>query len=208
MYAAVLVLPAVVREGFVGLRHPMRVLLLLDRATAAVGAVQDLAGHPLDHGLLRTSSRVLHDPAHREGDAAWWTDLDRHLIGGTPDAPRAHLDERLHPVERTLEDGELVFLRALPDESKSIVEDVLGEALLSVVHHRVDELGHRPIVVLGIGQNLSTFDFTLAWHGAWSAWPSPACPSEGDDNSAASPHGPRHFGFLAPYFERPWRRSC
>src|ERR1043165_477582 len=105
MYAAVLGLPAVVREGLVGLRHPMRVLLLLDCAPAAVGAVQDLTGHPLDHGLLGTRPRVLHDPTHGESDATRWANLDRHLIGGATDAPRAHLDERLHSVERALEDG-------------------------------------------------------------------------------------------------------
>ena len=57
-------LPAVVREGLVGLRHPVRVLLLLDRAAAAVGGVEHLAGEPLDHGLLGTRARVLDEPAH------------------------------------------------------------------------------------------------------------------------------------------------
>src|SRR5581483_1778557 len=44
------------------------------------------------------------------------------------------------------------------------VEDPLGEALLAVDHHRVHELRHQPIVVLGIGENFSALDFALAWH--------------------------------------------
>src|SRR6476619_7548831 len=45
-------LPAVVREGLVGLGHPVRVLATLDRGTEAVAGVEDLVHEALGHGLL------------------------------------------------------------------------------------------------------------------------------------------------------------
>src|SRR5262249_9156848 len=85
-------LPAVVREGLVGLRHPVRVLLLLHRATASIGRVQDLACHPLHHRLLGPGARMLHEPTHRERHPALRSDLDRDLIRRAADAAGTHLD--------------------------------------------------------------------------------------------------------------------
>src|SRR5438067_844694 len=157
-------LPAVVGKGLVRLRHPVRVLLLLDGAAAPVRRVEDLAGEPVDHRLLGTGARVLHEPAHGQGDAALRADLDRNLVRRATDTAGAHLDERLHLVERALEDAERILLGALPDEIERAIQDALGEALLPVVHHRVDELRHRPIVELRIREDVPALDFTLAWH--------------------------------------------
>ena len=69
-------------------------------------------------------------------DAALRAHLDRHLVGGAADAARAHLDERLHVVERALEDRRArSSLARSPTEVERAVEDALGEALLAVVHH-------------------------------------------------------------------------
>src|SRR5689334_8407806 len=108
-------LPAVVREGLVGLRHPVGVFLLLDGAAAPVRGVEDLAGEALGHRLLGTRAGVLDEPAHRERHPARRTDLDRDLVRRAADPTGAHLDERLHLVERALEDPERVLLRALAD---------------------------------------------------------------------------------------------
>ena len=50
-------LPAVVREGAVGFRHPVRVFALLDGVAAVVGGIEQLARQPLDHGLLVAAAR-------------------------------------------------------------------------------------------------------------------------------------------------------
>src|SRR5207249_2490451 len=66
-----------------------------------------------------------------------------------------------------------------------------------VVHHRVHELRHRPILVLRIGQHLSPLDLAFTWHGYGTLrlWP------DGDLPSRRTPFV--HFGLFAPYFERP-----
>src|SRR5205823_2158727 len=85
----------------------------------------------------------------------------RGLVGGAAHPARADLDQRLHLLEPPLEDPERVLLGALADDRQGLIEDALGEALLAVDEHGVDEFGHRSIVVLGIGQDVPTLDFTF-----------------------------------------------
>src|SRR5690606_20633635 len=58
-------LPAVVREGAVGLGHLVRVLAALDRGAEAVRGVQDLVLQALGHRLLTTTLGVADEPAQR-----------------------------------------------------------------------------------------------------------------------------------------------
>src|SRR5699024_9435332 len=60
-------LPAVVREGLVGLSHLVHVLAALDSGPEAVGGVEDLVHEALGHRLLAASARVVDEPAQREG---------------------------------------------------------------------------------------------------------------------------------------------
>src|SRR3954453_11785234 len=79
-------LPAVVREGPVGLRHLVGVLAPLDSGAETVAGVQQLVLQPLDHGLLAAGLGVLHQPAQAERGRPGRTDLDRHLVGRATDA--------------------------------------------------------------------------------------------------------------------------
>src|SRR5262245_65850086 len=95
-------LPAVVREGLVGLRHAMRVLLLLDRAAATVGGVEQLAGELGDHRLLGPRARVLHQPAHGARGPGRRPHLDRGLVGGAAGAAGPDHDHRARRVRGAL----------------------------------------------------------------------------------------------------------
>src|ERR1700739_4443603 len=75
-------LPAVVREGLVGLRHAVRVLALAHRGAAVFGGIHQLVCQTERHGLLASVARGFDDPAHREGLAAGGPPLDRPLVGG------------------------------------------------------------------------------------------------------------------------------
>src|SRR5450759_3123467 len=63
-------LPAVVREGLVGLRHLVYVLASLDAGAEAVARVQQLVHEPLGHGLLPPRPAVGDQPAQRQGGVA------------------------------------------------------------------------------------------------------------------------------------------
>src|SRR4051795_8282810 len=75
-------LPAVVREGPVGLGHLVRVLATLHRGTEAVRSVEEFVLQALDHRLLAAGLREGDQPAQRQGGGATRLDLDRHLVGG------------------------------------------------------------------------------------------------------------------------------
>jgi len=66
-----------------------RFLTALPRLLACV---EQLGRKPLDHGLVVAVARRGDHPADRERLAALGADFDRHLVGGTTDAARAHFD--------------------------------------------------------------------------------------------------------------------
>src|SRR3954465_3622941 len=84
-------LPAVVREGLVGLGHLVGVLAPLDACAEAVAGVEELVHQPLGHRLLAAGAGVLDEPAQREGGLAGRADLDRDLVRRATDAPALDL---------------------------------------------------------------------------------------------------------------------
>src|SRR6478672_6036253 len=90
----VIALPPVMREGLVGLRHPIHVVLALERAALLVDRVHELAGELRLHPLLATLARVRDEVADREGAAAARRHLDGNLVVRAADAARADLEHR------------------------------------------------------------------------------------------------------------------
>src|SRR2546430_1786341 len=171
--------PAVVREGLVGLRHSVEVVLALERAALLVERVEDLAGELLVHVLLAALAREGDDPAHGERAGAPLRNLDGNLVLRTADAARANLEHRRHRLHGLLQhvDRRLAGLRA--DAVERAVDDLLRGGALPAGHHLVDHLGDEVRVVDGVRRDGADLDF-----GA-----------------------PRHYVFLAPYFDRPCFRS-
>src|SRR3954471_11472038 len=85
-------LPAVVREGLVGLRHLVGVLATLHRSTETVARVEQLVHEPLGHGLLAAGPGVGNQPAQAQRGGPERLDLDRHLVGRATDTAAADLE--------------------------------------------------------------------------------------------------------------------
>src|SRR5215471_4352388 len=116
-------LPAIVREGLVGLRHPVDVVLLLVCAALLVRGIEDLARELLLHAPLAALPREADQPAHGKRAGPALRHLDGHLVVGAADAARAHLEhrcDRLHGPFQHL-DGALV--RLLSDDLQRAVDD-------------------------------------------------------------------------------------
>src|SRR5580658_5308926 len=79
---AIVRLPAVVREGLVGLGHLVHVLAALRRRTDPVRGVEDLVGETVGHRLLTPCLGVGGEPADRERRGATWAHLHRDLVRG------------------------------------------------------------------------------------------------------------------------------
>src|SRR6185437_1977960 len=172
------------REGLVGIGHPMRVFALLHRGAAVLRGIADLARQALLHGVLGAAARRADQPADCQRLAAIGTHLDGHLVGRAADAPRANLDGRADIRQRLVEDAQRILAAALGDAVEGAVHDGLGSSLLALIHQAIDELGDDMIAELGIRQDFALYSGTTTRHLVIS-----------------------YFGRLAPYFERRWRRS-
>src|SRR4051794_11328557 len=141
------VLPAVVREGLVGLRHLVGVLAPLDGGTEAVAGVEQLVLETLDHGLLAAGLGVLDQPAQTEGGLPRGTNLDRHLVGRATDTAAADLEGRLDVVHGALERHHGVGAALLTAALEGAVDDALGELTLAADQDLVHQLGDQRRVV-------------------------------------------------------------
>src|SRR3954447_2232901 len=133
-------LPAVVREGLVGLRHAEDVVLALVRAALLGLRVEQLVREPLRHRLLAPVAGELDQPADRERAGAAGGHLDRDLVGRAADAAGADLEHRRERLDRDLERLHGVLARALREDRQRVIDDALGGRLLAVQHHLVDDL--------------------------------------------------------------------
>src|ERR1700761_6667555 len=125
-------LPAVVGEGLVGLRHAVDVVLALPGAALLLVRVEDLAGQTIGHRVLATGAGVLDEPADGEGAGATRGHLDRHLVGGAADPAGADLEHRGQLFDRRFERLDRVGPGPLADDREAVVNDPLGKALLAV----------------------------------------------------------------------------
>src|SRR5579859_820451 len=164
-----LALPAVMREGLVGLRHAVGVFALLDGGATVVGGVKQLARQAVDHGGLAALAGVIDQPADREGLAALGADFDGDLIGGTTDAARADFQSRLHVVESGVEHLQRLGAATLLGHLiEGAIDDGFGGGLLTVEHQAVHELGQNDIAKLGVGLNFALFSGVTTRHGSLS----------------------------------------
>src|SRR6266478_2886063 len=157
-------LPAIVREGTVGFRHPMHVFTLLDGVSPAIRCVEQLGREPLRHRLFIALARRHDDPANAECLTAHGAHFDRHLIGGATDAARTYFDRRHHVLKRLLENRQRALLGLGLDQAERAIDYTLGGRLLAVVHHRVHELRDDDVPELRIRLHFTFFSRMAARH--------------------------------------------
>src|SRR2546427_3188375 len=94
------VLPAVVREGLVGLGHAVRIFALADSGAAVLRGIHQLMSEAKRHGLLAAIASSLDDPAHSQCLATGGANFNWHLVSRTTDAARLHFDDLLDVDQR------------------------------------------------------------------------------------------------------------
>src|SRR5262245_18560971 len=192
--------PAVVRKCPIGLGHAVRILALLDGVSPAVGRIEQLRREPLRHRLLVALARGRDDPADTERLPAGGSHLDRHLIGGAADTPRAHLDRRHHIVERLLEHRDRILFGLALDDLERAIDDALGHRLLAGAHDRVHELRDHQVPEFRVRVDLSLLGTVAAGHRVSLSlplgFPGSRCAS------GIYAKRPNYLGRFAPYLER------
>src|SRR5215207_6591556 len=158
-------LPAVVREGLVGLRHAVDVVLALVGAALLLLGVEELVGQALGHGLLAALARELDQPADGERARAGRGDLDGHLVGRAADAAGADLEDGGERLDRLLERLDGLLARPLAQDGERVVDDPLGGGLLAVQHHLVDDLLDEARAMDGVRLDATDLGGGAAGHG-------------------------------------------
>ena len=157
-------LVTVVSESLVRLCHLVGILALLNSTAQVVAGIHDLASQTLTHGLLRTSARVLGDPAKAQGLTTLRTNFHRDLIGGAAYTASLNFERRHDVLHRLGEYFQRFTSGLLTDNIESTVNNLLRNALLAVEHDRVYQLGDELGIIKRIGQNVSLGDITSSWH--------------------------------------------
>src|SRR5580704_5211181 len=93
-------LPTVVSEGLVGLRHAMRVFALPDGRAPVLGGIHQFVREAKRHGFFAAVTGGLDDPAHGQCLAARGANFNRYLVSSAAHATRFHLYHRFDVVER------------------------------------------------------------------------------------------------------------
>src|SRR6185312_5689806 len=153
------------REGTVGVSHPVRVFALLDGLAAAVDGIHEFAAAALLHGVFAALAGGFDEPADGQRLLAIGTHRDRHLVGGATDAARAYLHRRADVVERGVERGDRILAALLLHDVEGPVDDRFGGRLLAVFHERVHEFGDDDVAKLGVGDDFALFGGVTTGHG-------------------------------------------
>ena len=160
------ILPAVMGKRLVGFRHAMRVFTLLGGAAGTVACIEDFSRETFLHGALGTGAAVSREPAQTEGLAAFRTDFDRNLVSGAAHAAGLYLQQRHDVLHGLLKHLEGFFAGLFTDNIERAVDDLLGNALLAVIHDIVDKTCYKLGIVKRIRQNISFCDLASSWHFA------------------------------------------
>src|SRR5580698_4822835 len=189
LFTRSLFLPAVVREGLVGLGHTVNIFLLLHRGATAVGCIEELSGQLLDHALFPASAAVGHEPADGERGAALGENFNRNLIVRSADAPAFNLEKRLAVLDCLLEELESFVAALLLKVGHGGIEDALSGRLLAAPHHGVHKLGDQGGVIDGVWSNFTLRDVAFSWHCFLFFL---VFPQRGDFSRAVLGYDPKH----------------
>src|SRR5260221_11740369 len=74
-------LPAIMSEGFIRLRHFVGLLTFLYGHTLSGGSIHQFTGEFFGHRVTRTATCRLNEPAHGQGIASVAANIYRNLIG-------------------------------------------------------------------------------------------------------------------------------
>src|SRR6266481_2084518 len=158
------------RERLVGFRHSVHVFFLLDGSALTVRGIEQLVRQFLDHSLFAATTRIAHDPADRQRRPPVRSYFDRNLIVRAAHAARLHFQQRLGVLDRLREQLQGLVATLFLQLIERLIKNTLGSRLLSLPHHRIDELRHqvRSIHRIGLGRPLC--DMSFSWHSASSSW--------------------------------------
>src|SRR5258706_749707 len=157
-------LPAVVREGAVGVGHLVGVFALLDGAAAIVGGIHQFTRQPALHGGLVAGAGGGDQPTDGERARTVGAHFDRHLIGGAADAARTDFQCGRNIAQGFVEHHQRILLALGGNGVERAINDAFGGGFLAVIHQGIHELGENQVAEFGVGGNFAAFGAVAAGH--------------------------------------------
>ena len=144
--------------------HLVRLFLLLECTAGAVLRVDDLARELFRHGSFTALSGERSHPTKSERLSSLSSYFHRNLIGRAADTASLDLEYRHYVFKSCLEYFERILVFFCFYDCKCIVNDLLGNTLLAVIHDIVDQFGYKLGVVNRIRQYFSLGNLTSSRH--------------------------------------------
>ena len=140
-------LESVMAECLVGFCHSVHFFLTLNGCACIIDGIHNLICKAIFHSLLGTIAGEGGQPAKRQRLSSVRTNLDRYLICSTADTSCLYFQNRHDVVHCFLESINSLLACLFLDLSKCAVYNLLCNALLTIEHDLVDQLGNELAVV-------------------------------------------------------------
>ena len=151
-------------KRLVCLCHLVCIVTLLAGTAGVVQCIENLSCQTLLHCFFVPQSGILGDPAQTQSLTAFRTNFHRNLVCGTAHTASLYFQNRHYIVHSLLEHFQCILAGLFSNDVECTVNNLLGNALLAVYHHIVDETGYELGVVNRILQHVTFCDFTSSWH--------------------------------------------
>ena len=151
-------------ESLVRFCHLVNVLFLFESGALLIAGIKNFAGEPFLHGALAPCACIKHDPAQTESLAAFRTDFEGNLIGGTADTASLDFQNGHDVVHCFLEYFKRLTAGLFTNDIESTVAGLLSRAAFAVEHNLVDELGYELAAVNRIIKNFPLGNKTSPGH--------------------------------------------
>src|SRR5207302_10657226 len=159
-----MLLPAIMREGFIRLRHFVGLLTFLNGRPLSCGSIHQFIGQFLRHRAARASTCRLNKPAHGQSVASISTNIERNLIGRATYTAGFHFNCRCYILKGLLKYIERGPLLSYFNSCKRIVKNALSQAALSTEHELIGKARHISAFVLGIRYIRPPYGSFASWH--------------------------------------------
>ena len=140
-------------ECLVGLGHAVHLLLALEGGTLLVVGVYDLSGEFVSHGFAGALAGIEDKVFHGNRNLALRTNLHGNLERCATDTLLFHFDLGRDVLQGLFPDFQRRFisiLHLLADDFQRVVENRVGNTLLTIQHKVVHETGHGHVSELRI----------------------------------------------------------
>src|SRR5690606_26426587 len=137
----------------------MGIVFLFHGSTLTLRSGNNFAGKPIHHCFFASSSGIGNHPFYSQGNFSFGPDFHGDLECSTTNPTTLHLYSRSNIVKRFFPNLKTVLTYFVFHLCDRIIEDLVSNTLLPVLHQTIDEFGDQSIIKPWIRKNIPLFWF-------------------------------------------------